>query len=250
VWYEGALATALLVAGGTQSLSALQSASIVFGLPFNLFLFAMMYCTVKMCVVSEEQNAAGNYHGKMPDPEETAFVVPLFGGIFNIVEYVASLGKVHPARVEKGMDLPKASHFVEFMVGLFIPPASVFRITAALEYGRMSQLIFTGIYAVFFYTWIALFACFGINFGFVAFAFIAFFLCGCMLSVLRMEIRDMYDLEGNVVADFLMSSFFFPQVFCQLIHQIMETPPENDYVAEPENEYAPEPQQLEEEVIA
>lgn len=39
---EGAVATGLLVAGGNNALSALQTASIVFGLPFNFFIF--LFC--------------------------------------------------------------------------------------------------------------------------------------------------------------------------------------------------------------
>ena len=52
---EGAVATALLVAGGSDALGALQAASIVFGLPYNFFLFIMCASIVKMCQVIESE---------------------------------------------------------------------------------------------------------------------------------------------------------------------------------------------------
>ena len=61
---EGAVATALLVAGGSSALNALQAASIVFGLPFNLFLFVMCLSIVRMCKAIDN---AGNPVEPHPD---------------------------------------------------------------------------------------------------------------------------------------------------------------------------------------
>jgi len=51
---EGAVASALLVAGGTQSLQALQAASIVAGLPFTILLLYMVSSIYTMCDLAEK----------------------------------------------------------------------------------------------------------------------------------------------------------------------------------------------------
>lgn len=40
--------------------------------------------------------------------------MPIFGGIFNVMEYIVSLGQVHDSRKEKGMDLPTKKQLLEF----------------------------------------------------------------------------------------------------------------------------------------
>lgn len=216
---EGAVATALLVAGGDDALNALQSASLVFGLPFNFILFAMMYCTVKMCATAERLDAEGDYTAKLPEPDKTSFAMPVFGGVFNIMETIVSIGSVHQDRVARGMDMPAPSQTVEFFVGLFIPPYSIYRILQKLDYGLIATICLTCSYTVFFGVWIAMFASSAINDGFVAFGFLAFFLNGTILSMIRLEVREKYALDGNVVADFLMGSFLYFQVLCQILYQ-------------------------------
>lgn len=51
---EGAVASALLVSGGAQSLQALQAASIVAGLPFTILLLYMMTSIYHMCELAEK----------------------------------------------------------------------------------------------------------------------------------------------------------------------------------------------------
>lgn len=216
---EGAVATALLVAGGNNALNALQSASLVFGLPFNFILFGMMYCTAKMCAISETLDSDGNATCKLPEPDATSFAMPVFGGVFNVIESLVSLGAVHEDRVARGMAMPAPSQTVEFVLGLLVPFWGVYRILQQLNYSPVATISLTLCYAAFFMIWISLFITSVINFGFVAFGFLAFFLNGTILSVLRMEVREKYQLEGNVVADFLMGSFLYFQVLCQILYQ-------------------------------
>merc|ERR1711957_231847 len=103
---EGAVACALLVAGDSDALSALQSVSIIFGLPFNLFLFLMCISIVQMCKAIEQENNPDNPHPDLLLPKKTWRVMPVFGGIFSIFEFILSFGFVHKIRKEKGMDLP------------------------------------------------------------------------------------------------------------------------------------------------
>merc|ERR1712232_272899 len=102
---EGAVATALLVAGGSDALKGLQAISIVFGLPLCALLFLMCGSIVYMCSHAE----AHENSDELPDPHARGWEMPIFGGIFNIFEFIFSLGCVHKERVEKGMHLPSSS---------------------------------------------------------------------------------------------------------------------------------------------
>jgi len=68
---EGAVATGLLVAGGDDALAALQTASIVFGLPFNFFIFFMCWSIYKLCVTLEENEYKENINHKLLLPKKT-----------------------------------------------------------------------------------------------------------------------------------------------------------------------------------
>ena len=221
---EGAVATALLVAGGDEALSALQAASIVFGLPFNLFLFFMMISTVKMCQIAEYEDKHG-VESELPPPEERSFIMPVFGGIFNIFEFVVSFGRVHPDRIEKRMDFPSGFQVREFFIGMVAPFWSYYRCMSAFGgevYSPGLKAFLTMIYAVLYLGWILFFIFSYVNDGFVAFGFAAFFINACLLCGLRLEVREHFGLEGNVVGDFITSSFGYPQVLTQILQQFEE----------------------------
>ena len=216
---EGAVATALLVAGGSRALGALQAASIVFGLPFNMFAFCMMYSTVQMCHLAETQDRANVVNGKLPPPEDTSFKMHLFGGIANIFEFLASLGSVHEDRKARGMDLPTKFQVREFFVGLFFPFYSLYRILVLLEKKAIFRFTLISFYFSFYVMWIAFFCLSEKNFGYVAFGFTCFFMNACILTYVRALVRDQFSLDGNVVGDFLASSFFYPQALCQILYE-------------------------------
>lgn len=213
------MATALLVAGGTEALGALQAASIVFGLPFNFFMFAMMYGTVGMCQVSEAQDKAGNHNGKLPRPEDTSFKMHLFGGIADICEYIVSFGNPHEDRVAAGLHMPDSLQVKEFFIGLFLPFYSVYRILDKLQFGALSKYTLTAAYFAFFVMWIV-FAAFSVeNFGYVAFSFTCFFLNACIVIYIRTLVRTLFNLDGNIIGDLIAGSFFYMQGLCQMIYE-------------------------------
>jgi len=221
---EGAVASALLVAGQSDALDALQQASIVLGLPFNLFLFLMCKSIVQMCNTLEK-----NQHLDMPHPDillpEKPWKMSVFGGIFNIFEFIFSLGSVHEIRKEKGMDLPTVEETTEFLKALFLPFVSLYKIySSALidpkQNYKFTNLLTTAVYATCFLLWIALFSCGLINNGFVAFAWTVFFINGCILTSLRMGFRGRLGIRGNVIGDFVSSSFLYPQVLAQMVIEL------------------------------
>merc|ERR1712176_743893 len=120
---EGAVACALLVAGRSEALKALQAASIVFGLPFNLFLFVMCITVVQMCKVIEREQNPDNPHPSILLPtKEQSWSMPLFGGIFNIFESIFTLYIFgNESRKEKGMHTPSLNQVSRFFIALIVP---------------------------------------------------------------------------------------------------------------------------------
>merc|ERR1719261_594077 len=217
---EGAVATALLVAGQSDALRALQSASIVLGLPFNLFLFIMCKSIVQMCKTLESNQDLDKPHPDVLLPEK-AWTMSIFGGIFNIFEYVFSLGFVHESRKEMGMDFPTLEETIEFFKALFLPFVLLYKIYSSVvidpkHKNKCSNLLATATYATCFLGWIALFSCGLINHGFVALAWSLFFINGGILASLRMSFRGRLGIGGGVVGDFVSSSFFYPQALAQM----------------------------------
>lgn len=238
---EGAVATALLVAGGSKALSALQSASIVFALPFNLLLFFMMWSIVQMCNLAEELDKTGTYISKIPDPHANAFAMPVFGGVFNIFETIISLGSVHPERVERGMHMPTGYMVKEAFFALFLPMVSLNRIYGHLEYPVGWRLLLTVTYGLSFAAMIAMFICGYINMGFVALGFVLFFSNACILTNARAAVREKFNLDGNPLADFVMSSWLYFQVLAQCLYQLevvaMPAEYQGDVIPEDEPEH-------------
>ena len=218
---EGGVATALLVAGGSDALGALQSASIVFGLPFNFFLFLMCQSIVRMCHAIEKDDDPDQPHPEILLPKKT-WCFPIFGGVFNIFEFILSFGCVNEVRKEKGMDLPSTPQTKEFLKGLFLPFVSLHQIyTSSVVDPKASHtrssLLTNVVYAACFFGWIALFSCGVINHGFVALGWSLFFINACILTSLRMHFRDRLGIDGNIIGDFCASSFFYPQVLAQMV---------------------------------
>jgi choline-glycine betaine transporter len=105
---EGAAATALLTAGGTSALAALQSGSIIAGLPFVFMLCWLMQSIWGFCEYAD-RNPTGEY--KLPSQSE--FTFPIYGGLFNVMEYLVSFGQVNKHRVARHMHLPTSQQAEE-----------------------------------------------------------------------------------------------------------------------------------------
>jgi len=210
---EGAVATAVLSAGGSAGLQAVQAASIVFGLPFVFFLIFLVPCIALFA----EQAAADPDRMHYEIPKLKTFATPVYGGIFNICELIASAGSVHPDRIALGMDRPTGFHVREFFVGLavpFVPPNQI--LSAAYPRNKIGNAIQVFCYTICYYTWIALFIATVSYPGLKVMGWVIFFTGGCLLSSIRMSFRERYNIRSNVVADYLNGCFFWPQVLVQM----------------------------------
>lgn len=219
---EGAVATALLLAGGSNALSALQACSIVFGLPFTLLVLWFCQSILRMCdrlvELGESTEIQDYILGK-------TFKMSLFGGVFNWLEFIASLGAVHPERVALGMDKPTILQTSLFFPSLLVPFITLRRALLHI-YPKQSDAgyvkLLTVTYAVFHFLWVALFISAIKSRLFIAVAFSAVFINGCVLTGVRTAAREQLNLQGDTFSDFLASSFFYFQVLAQIVVEYEE----------------------------
>eukprot|EP00980_Cylindrotheca_fusiformis_P001227 scaffold331_cov117-Cylindrotheca_fusiformis.AAC.5 len=223
---EGACATALLVSGGEDALKGLQAASILSGLPFTLFLIFMCQTIVSMCNLAEENEANGTDITMEEDYKRgRKFHTPVFGGIFNIFENLFSFGRVHKKRAHiAGVSAYDVTGFFVAIFCPFIPLYSILNKAHPKRGQAMGNKIQTLIYAIFYYLFIGLFASVSKSGGFLAFGWTSMLTCGMILSAARATVRGQRNLAGNIVADFIVATFLWPQVFVQLEKELNESP--------------------------
>lgn len=221
------VACALLVSGGDAALRALQSASIIFGLPFNLFLFIMCLTIVQMCNAIEKEQL-----GEKPDPslmlptKEQSWSMPMFGGVFNIFESLFSLFFfANKSRKEKGMHFPSMKQGIKFVGALFLPFVSLYAIKNSAvidpkQVHKKRHIVVTFFYNAFYIGWIVLFCLGTVNEGFVAFGWLLFLVNACILTLVRSKFRKSLGYPGNLVADFVASSILYPQCLSQMMLEL------------------------------
>ena len=222
-----AVACALIVAGGNSALRALQTASIVFGLPFNLFLFVMCLTIKQMCdSIEREENPEKLDPALMLPKKKESWSMPIFGGVFNIFEYIFSLVYcVNESRKEKGMHMPTIKQTTQFFAALFFPFVSVYVICMSpvidpKQNKKVLSTLITLVYTGLFIAWIVVFVMGTINDGFVALGWTLFFANAVILTGLRRSFRDALGYPGNVAGDMLASSFLYPQCLCQMMLEL------------------------------
>merc|ERR1712048_368028 len=151
---EGAVATALLSAGGSNALGAVQSLSVIAGLPYVFSLLWLVQSIYVFCEAADKTTSGGY---EFPDQPEFSF--PLFGGVFNVFEYLVSGGSVNNNRIARDMGMPSGDKFVEFFKGGFLPFVSLYQVlSVAYPRNTMTNIACSAGYAVMFIAWIILFA--------------------------------------------------------------------------------------------
>jgi len=218
---EGAVAIALLQAGGPQSLKALQAVSIIAGLPFTVIL--MFMCTALWRALKIDQ-------GDMPPREErTDWSLPLYGGIFDVIELAFSCGK---------SPKPEGSAIANFFVGLAAPPLLLWKAmrgcagkgakegggkkveeSSASQDGMMAAacaLLYLAFWLFHILTWA------DVNHGLSGMAWAAHVFFAGIVAVVRMHLRGIYHIEGSGAEDFFASLFLWPQVLAQMAKQVTE----------------------------
>jgi len=177
-----------------QILKSLQAASICSGLPFTFMLcFMMPSLWYALC-----------------EDRRRGFSTPVYGGIFDYMEFVFSFGK---------SPLPKTmEHTVAFIMNFFFPTAAMFNANKKLGQGTLPNALTSIIATVFFYAWVVMLIY--NNDGYWALGWVMYVGFATILSVIRHKTRKAKDLAGNFCEDFFASLFVYPQVIVQITEEV------------------------------
>ena len=217
---ESCVATALLKAGGSNALAAVQAASIISGLPYTVVLLYLLQSIYEMCEQALDED---QIQFKVP---ERRFIMPSYGGIFNIFEYIASLGNVHTTRVVLGLDLPSSFQATEFFTSLvlpFLPLQDIVYTMYPKPEQRKTNLLLLVSYAILFFFWVT---CVIISItlkpSMIYLGLVAYVMCTILMANLKHTVRRRRRLHGNVVGDLMSSLLLYPQVITQIRIELIE----------------------------
>ncbi|CAE8729255.1 unnamed protein product [Polarella glacialis] len=222
---EGAVATALLRAGGQESLKALQSVSICAGLPFTVILMLMCSALWRALKIDQQHMPARD--------QRVDWALPLYGGIFDLLEFVLSLGK---------SGLPQSSAVRDFFLGLFAPPLLLWKALRGLaalqaqqpkgssEDSQPSTVLQDGFMvaacSLTFSSWIILHILTGAKMegasGLWGIAWTAFVGFAVLVASVRHVVRAHFKIEGSGCEDFFAALLFWPQTLAQMVQQVSQ----------------------------
>jgi BCCT, betaine/carnitine/choline family transporter len=210
---SGALATKLLSLGGWTGVDACVVVGV---LPFIFLMCYLMQTITLFCqeaVVAQYDCDTVDY--RFPDQPE--FAMPVYGGIFNVMEFIVSFGRVNIARVELGMHLPTKFQCVEFVKGLLIPFVSLHQVLESTypENPKINATV-VGCYTVFYVCWTVLLFVSQAHPGLAGLTMTIGIVTGSVLGLIRMGFRSKYNLRSNYLADWMTGTFLWPQVLAQM----------------------------------
>jgi BCCT, betaine/carnitine/choline family transporter len=209
----GAMATVLLTSAGKEALPIVRAAMILCGVPCAIVVCYAMQSATLLCAAADKVDGCGDY--QFPDQPE--FAMPVYGGLFNILEYTMSFGFVNQQRVEAGMDRPTTLQIREFLKGVFVPFASLYQVlTATYPQNPVTNMAGTALFAVVYIVWFVLLVLSGSYRGTKGLLWTSFVVKGVFLAVIRSGFRARYNLRSNCVADVVSSILFWPQVMTQM----------------------------------
>ncbi|CAB9508081.1 Glycine betaine/proline/choline/ectoine transporter VP1456 [Seminavis robusta] len=217
---EASVATALLYTGGSNALSALQAASIICGLPYTVI---MTYLLQSIYVMCEQALDEDKIHFSLPRRQ---WIMPSYGGVFNVFEFLASFGKVHTARVVLGLDLPSTFQTTEFFTSLFLPFLPLLDIVFTMhpkQTSKFSNTLFVASYTALFFFWVAAFIVAGaVHSSMVYWGWAAFLINAFLLASVKHKVRCRRRLHGNMFGDLTSCFLLYPQVLTQIRIELLE----------------------------
>jgi hypothetical protein len=77
--------------------------------------------TITLVCQAAVGSSDGTNYFDYPFPDQPEFAMSVYGGFFNIMEFVVSFGKVNAAREDMGMYRPPRFQSIEFVMGLLMP---------------------------------------------------------------------------------------------------------------------------------
>jgi choline-glycine betaine transporter len=237
---EGSVATGLIASGGSESLKALQAGSIIAGLPFTAILMYCCYSVVRFCDCINTKGRTTSATGEVSatlhktqfhrfaifeGPKSSDFKIPLWGGVFNYLEYAFSGGVINPKLIDY-TPLPTKEVLVALGKG-FLPGWSFFEISSKQSNNKTPLLtgLQTAIATLSFLAWII---CWSIpeskEEGMFAFGWFFYIIMSVMIALLRMDVRARYNIDGSLLWDVWACLMMWPQVLCQMEMQFALAP--------------------------
>jgi hypothetical protein len=212
----GALTTVLLSLGGSAASKSIESAIIIVAVPFAILMCFLVQTITLFCQAAVD-NPEGTNDNDYQFPDQPEFAMPVYGGIFNIVEFVASFGKVNAARMEMGIHQPTRFQTIEFVKGLLIPFVLLRQVLQATypENPRTNAMVVM-CYGALYLSGAMTFLVSRTNPDLAGFATTFGILAGGSLGLIRAGFRSRYNLRSNYLADLLTSMFLWPQVLVQM----------------------------------
>ena len=182
---EGACATALLIAGGSNSLEALQAVSVAAGLPFSILLCFMC---VSLWRALRAETGELVLHG-----QDRSFFLSILDMVDNIQIFVKFL-----------IAFVAPWYFLGHVNSkLFNKTPIPTIIMALLHYSSIIIIILELVVPNLTYVGLTVY------FGFVAYC-----------TSIRAEVRQQFSINGNMVEDFFASLFMYPCVAVQLYEHV------------------------------
>lgn len=182
-------------------MKALQYLSIIAGLPFTIILM-LMTLSLWRALGSEAEDA-----------NLRTWKMPLYGGIFDWVEYIGKLCKA---------DAPETQQVVYFFQGLFLPPWLVFTTLRKIrddKEGLIEDVTMTVACGLTFFFFILMHALQPVEGGFHGIGWTAYVAFTVVVSYTRYMTRLSHSIPGTGIEDFLVTLVFFPQVIAQITVQ-------------------------------
>lgn len=200
---EGATATALVVAGGASSMSALQAVSICAGFPYTFALCFM--CTALYRAFLIDQNDPSIMGKRTFDT-----------GLFDFCDMFSppSAAETAPKVMERIMSLA---------IAIFVPGIGIMK-AAGQVYDQTNAMIQAGVASFFFYSWFILMCMdagaknVGYYYG-IAWTLLMFFFM--WVTFLRIKVREFYNVSGGMAEDFFSCLMMYPFVVSQMELQVL-----------------------------
>lgn len=209
----------LIISSRTEPVTVLKPIIFLCCFPLTILIAYLAQSIVLLCEAAEKIEADDEEEeAEYLFPNQPEFGMPIYGGVFNTMEYVLSFGRVNPARVEKQMHRASTAQIVEFIKGLVVPFISLNQILSkAYPQNPKTNTALVACYGVCYTAFVSVsIASVSAYPGLLGMAWTLLLVTGIQLAVVRSGFRSLYNVRSNYMADVTCSLLFWPQVLSQM----------------------------------
>jgi len=208
---EGALATALIRAGGDKALNALQSVSICAGLPYTFaccFLCTSLYRALKIDQHEDDIINAASWST----------------GVFDWLDMFKP-GSPSPDAYAAAPKYGSQERIIHLLIGVFAPFVHVHTAAVHLYGAGIEAMVHALVSAVSFLCWFGLMFVHlqGAVYGYLGWVCFTFFIMH--LTMMRFNMREKHNIYGSIPEDFFGAMCIYPWIISQTAYQAVEEAP-------------------------